>query len=486
MLHFERNYWYVYVLKNTKSNWVYVGLHNHQGNKAYSHSSSSVLLQEAIDSGNISEHIVWKGVVKEKAHALETYLINFAKKYGFNLYNNNSGGGYAGGARTKILTAEDYAVGEDLIAHNIYPEKEVGIIPTMNASEINLRLRSLADEVRDAVVNYLDGKPGLAVSYEPLETVIDMPFLQIRENAIDKENVDKVVESMRIDMIKAERLVEAVSVVVYPNGDMLRIDGTTTTYAIKEVNKWATVPVVFLDSAMFDDNLIYMETYATLRNRPEKHKGANNPKKEMKARIKNFHDQNKVLFDNSIESFQQKFMELYKGAYSDRSMLANISVYIREHNEKNNRGDNWFDYSVDEGRLMDNLVRNIRAKFDKSECTKIAVSALEREGVANPMNYFGNIAPGGKNTSVILAYHTSTATEDKEDYHYERLGSALAEAGFKLDKKKAKYGYPPFVSQITGKKIFVIFLPCRMDTKKAINVKTIMGKLFDDDIDEAA
>jgi len=482
MLHFEQNYWYVYVLKNTKTDWLYIGLHNHQSNKPYSHSSSSVLLQEAIDSGNISEYIVWKGKVKEKAHALETYLINFAKNNGFNVYNKNSGGGHTGGARQKLLTPDDYTVGEQLILNNIEPKNE----DSVDESQINENLRFIADNVKNAVVNKLDGKPGPKVVYEPVDKVISMPFLQIRENAIDKNNVDKVVESMLIDMKAAERLVEPVSVVLYPNGDCLRIDGTSTTYAIKEINKWKTVPVVYLESELFNDDEIQMEVYATLRNRPEKHKGANNPKKELKARIRNFHEKNKDLFDTDIESFQEKFMNLYKNSYSDRSILANLSVYIRDYKERDSRGDNWFDYSVNDSKLINDIAKKLRQMFDRSECTKIAVSALEREGVANPMNYFGNIAPSGKNTSIILAHHTSTATEFKEDYHFQRLKSALEEAGYILDKKKKKYGYVPFVSQITGKKIFVIFLPCRLDTKAPINVNTVMKKLFDDGIEKAA
>ena len=74
MLNFEPNYWYVYLIRNTKTDSLYIGLHHQVSNKAYSNSSSSVLLKEAIDSGNTAEYIVWKGKNAEKAAALETYL----------------------------------------------------------------------------------------------------------------------------------------------------------------------------------------------------------------------------------------------------------------------------------------------------------------------------------------------------------------------------------------------------------------------------
>ena len=122
MLNFEPNYWYVYIIRNKKIDWLYIGLHHQVSNKAYSNSSNSVLLKEAIDSGNTDEYIVWKGKNAEKAAALETYLINLAKTNMYNLYNKNSGGGFKGGARPKILTPEDYNVGENIIVHKIFPK----------------------------------------------------------------------------------------------------------------------------------------------------------------------------------------------------------------------------------------------------------------------------------------------------------------------------------------------------------------------------
>ena len=279
MLNFEPNNWYVYIITSNRTNWLYVGLHN-QLTKSYTHSSSSVMLQDAIDKGETSDYIVWKGANKEKAHALETYLINLAKDNGYNVYNMNSGGGYKGGARQNILTPEDYNIGENIILHKIFPKS----IDTDDEVEVNERLQNLAREVRDLVADVTDGnKNPHYLVYEPIDKIIDLPFLQIRINAVDRDNVDRVIDSMEMDLKKAERLVEAVSVVRFKSGRLLRVDGTTTVYAIKELNKWKTVPVVYLDSELFNDNETYMEVYATLRNRPEKHKGANDPKKELKS-----------------------------------------------------------------------------------------------------------------------------------------------------------------------------------------------------------
>lgn len=480
MLNFEPNYWYVYIIRNDVTDWLYIGLHHQVGNKAYSNSSDSVVLKEAIETGKTSDYIVWKGKNAEKAAALETYLINLAKDNGCYVYNKNSGGGYKGGANPKILTPEDYMTGENIILHKMYPKS----VSDDNEQEMNARLRLVADKVRDAVKDMFENKENpYKVHYMAVDEAIKLPHLQIRENAIDSENVRKVVESMRVDMKKAEYLIEPVSIVRFRDGRLLRVDGTSTTYAVREINEWTTLPVVYLESYIFNDNETYMEVYATLRNRPEKHKGANDPKKELKNRIRSFHLANQDLFDKNVEVFQRKFMTLYSGSYSDRAIIANLSAYIRNVNESNARGDNWMDYAID--GFMDEIRAKVSPYFTRSVTTHVVINSLENQGVGNPMNYFGNTGVSGKDTSVILVNHTSPSTEGKDDYYFDRYKNSLAEAGFFPDKRKANYGYVPFVSKITGKKIFAIFLPCRVNTKKVINAEYIIGQLFPDDAKSA-
>ena len=477
MLNFEPNNWYVYIICNNKTNWLYIGLHHQVGNKSYSNSSSSILLKEAIENGNTSEYIVWKGKNAEKAAALETYLINLAKTNLYNLYNNNSGGGFKGGARPSILTAEDCNVGQNIILHKIYPKS----VSDDDEFEINLKLRKLADNVRDAVKDTKDGKSNPhKIEYLPVDEVLNLSFLQIRENAVDKNNVEKVVESMLLDMKKAEYLVEPVSIVRKKDGELLRVDGTSTIYAIKEINKWTKAPVVFLDSDIFHDNETYMEVYATLRNRPEKHKGANDPKKELKNRIRNFHMANRDLFENDIETFQRKFMTLFSGSYSDERMRSNLSVYIRTIQEDQMYGDNWMDYSINDGAIIKQLAAKILPMFPRcSEYTHVSVTGLERVAPGNNLNYFGNTATGAADTAITIAEHTTYVSEGKEAYYFERYANSLAEAGFFPDKSKARHGYTPFVSKLTGKKIFVFFLPCRVNTKARINANYIFELMFD-------
>jgi len=476
MINFEPNYWYVYVIRNNVSDWLYVGLHHQVNNKPYNNSSDSVVLQEAIESGKASHYIVWKGKNAEKAAALETYLINLAKQSNRNVYNKNSGGGFKGGANPKILAADDIMIGENIILHNMYPKS----VSDDNEQEINARLKNVSNYVRDAVKDMHDGKDNpYKVEYVAIDEIINLPFLQIRENAIDQQNVDKVVESMLIDLKKAEYLVEPVSIVKFPNGHFLRVDGTTTTYAVKEINKWPKIPVVYLDSSIFNDNETYMEVYATLRNRPEKHKGANDPKKELKTRIRNFHLANQKLFDENIEDFQKKFMTLYNGSYSDRAIIGNLSTYIRNVNENNARGKNWLDYKMEGGRVLNELEAKIASYFPRSKCTHVIIGSLENQAVGNAMHFFGNTAVGGKDTLVVLSNHSTHETENKEEYHLERLNNSFAEAGFAPDKSKSKNGYVPFVSKATGKKVFVIILPCRINTNKRITADLIIEQLFD-------
>jgi predicted GIY-YIG superfamily endonuclease len=484
MLNFEPNYWYVYIIRNTKTDWLYIGLHHQSSNKQYTHSSSSVMLQEAIDSGYTKDYVVWKGKNAEKAAALETYLINLAKQNMYNVYNNNSGGGHKGGARPNILTPEDYNIGENIIVHKIYPKS----ISADNEREINDRLWMVSNKVKDAVKDRFDGKENpYKIVYEPIDKIISLPFLQIRENAIDVKNVEKVIESMLIDLKKAEYLVEPVSIVEFENGNLIRVDGTSTTYAAKELNVWSTLPVVYLPSSIFENNETYMKVYATLRNRPEKHKGANDPKKELKSHIRSFHLSNPDLFNESVEEFQNKFMILFNRSYSDRAMLANLNNYVKNIKKQNSLGDNWLDYSVNKGVLIEQLKSKITVLFPRSVCTHVIINSLENQGVGNPMNYFGNTGVSGKDTSVILTNHSSADTENKEEYYFDRYKNSLAEAGFFPDKEKAIKGYVPFVSKVTGKKIFVIFLPCRYDTTQFGEISNnIMRYLFEEENSIAA
>ena len=134
--------------------------------------------------------------------------------------------------------------------------------------------------------------------------------------------------AMEIDMKAAEYLVEPISLIKWKDG-YLRLDGTSTIHAIEKLNQWKTAPVVFLEPELFNENETYMEVYASLRNRPQKHKGANDPKKELKNRIRNFHLANPELFENNVELFQKKFMTLFNGSYSDNELRGNLSSYIK-------------------------------------------------------------------------------------------------------------------------------------------------------------
>ena len=479
MLNFEPNYWYVYIIRNNVTDWLYIGLHHQTSNKAYSNSSSSILLQEAIESGNTSEYIVWKGKNAEKAAALETYLINLAKENLYTVYNKNSGGGYKGGVNPKILTPEDYNVGENIIVHKIYPKS----INDDDEVEINSRLRKVSEYVRDAVKDMHDNKPNpYKVEYLPVDQVINYPHLQIRENSVDVENVDMIVHAMEMDLKEAEYLVEPISVVKRTDGRFLRLDGTSTIYAIEKLNKWTKAPVVFLEPELFNENETYMEVYASLRNRPQKHKGANNPKKELKNRIRNFHMANQDLFEKDNEGFQKKFMSLFKGSYSDNELRGNLSAYIKNIHKQNLLGENWLDYKQQDGKIIKALVAKVPAFFPRSNATHVAITSLENNAVGNAMHFFGNTAVSGKNTLIVLATHSTQETELKEEYHFQRTVNSFAEAGYYLDKKKARNGYVPFVNEKTGKKVFIIFLPCRVNTKnRLIDSNFIIEQLFDDE-----
>jgi hypothetical protein len=143
-------------------------------------------------------------------------------------------------------------------------------------------------------------------------------------------------------------------------------------------------------------------------------------------------------------------------------------------------GDNWMDYSADDGAVLKQVAAKILPMFPRcSEYTHVSVTGLERVAPGNNLNYFGNTATGAADTAITIAEHTTYISEGKEAHYLEKYANSLAEAGFFPDRSKARHGYTPFVSKITGKKIFVFFLPCRVNTKAKINAKYIFELMFD-------
>jgi hypothetical protein len=478
MLSFEPNYWYVYILHNKSINCFYIGLHHQVGSKSYTHSSSSIFLQKAIEDNFIDEYIVYKGESKEKAHALETYLINLAKNNAIDLYNKNSGGGHRGGARQNILEEKDYIVGENMIIHNIFPEK----YSVEKYEELNLYIEKLAKEVQSAVVVQLDTPEKVIhkVTYEPVDRMTKMEFLQVTENHIDPREVDKVAESMMRDPIAAVRKVEPCTIIEYPDGREMRLDGTTTVHAVEQCQIWPTVPVVRFKSSVFNDSNYLMRNYASARNIPEKYNKAQDPKKELPTHIHIFHMDHKELFEESFEDFCECFKALYYRKFSPKALAQNLKAYKEKYEEDEIKGDNWVNYAAN--KLIDKFSHQVKMRFPKSEVSKSSFSSLHRDAISNPANYFGSTgASQGKNAEVILAYHTQTKTENRESEIFEMVKNNFAFYNFFPDKSKAINGYVPFVGKHNGYKVFIVSLPARYDTTRKGNmIKNIVNMLFDE------
>lgn len=478
MLNFEPNYWYVYILHNKTINWFYIGLHHQVGSKSYTHSSSSNSLQQAIDDGLVDEYIVFKGESKEKAHALETYLINLAKNNAIKVYNKNSGGGHRGGARQSILEENDYIVGENMLIHNIFPEK----FSVEKYNELKKKIKKLAQEVSEAVVVHLDTPENAIhkVTYEPVDLIKEMNFLQVTENHVDPKEVARVAESMMRDPIAAVRKVEPVTIMVEPDGSEMRLDGTTTCYAIVKCKIWDTVPVVRIPSSVFNNDEYLMRNYSSARNVPEKYKKAQEPKKELPKHIYAFHMAHKDLFENSYEEFCACFKALSDENFSPQAIAQNLKTYREQYYENELKGDNWVNYKVD--KLIDSISHQVNKRFPRSVVSKSSFSSLARDAIANPANYFGSTgASQGKTTEVILAYHTKTETEHKETEVFESVKNNFAFYNFYPDFSQANNGYVPFVGKHNGYKVFIIPLPSRYDTtRKGSMIMNIVNMLFDD------
>jgi hypothetical protein len=225
-----------------------------------------------------------------------------------------------------------------------------------------------------------------------------------------------------------------------------------------------------------------MRNYASARNVPKKYKKAQEPKKELKKHIHAFHMEHEDLFENSYEDFCECFKASYNRRFSAASISKNLKSYSDKYYEDIMKGDNWINYKANDSKLLKKISSQIIRKFPKSITSKVSYSNLEREGVANPANFFGNGNSRGKDTEVIMAHHTTPDTEDDEIEIFNRLKNSFAFCNFYPDHSKALHGFIPFVGKHNGIKIYVVSLPARYNTQQKGDMSlNIYNSIFDEE-----
>lgn len=468
MLFFEPNKWYTYALVNKSENKFYFGIHRQtKFGGDYVHSSVNKHLTEDISSGYITSYIVYEGDSEEKARALETHLINLCKKLKLFSYNGNSGGGYKGGARLNILTEKDKSLGENMIYNQQYPEENF-----LDEEYVNDKMFELSEQCRKAVTEYWNKKEGKPFSitrkvhWVNVEEILQLPFEQVREEAVDEDNVEEVMESMLADKANAKYEIEAVTI-VNKFDEQVRIDGTSTCNAVynldilrKENFFGGKVPVCYYDYEEFLFKKSYMKVYGRLRNRPVKIKKSNNSGVLKKA-IEEFHEENKDLFDYDKKSFRQRFLKLNARSFSNNTMRKAIDRYIERVEEQSLQGNNWIVYTA---VMKDDIEAAIAKKFKTENTTLVSMTGLPNDCVGNCSNLFGNGA--GNKKAVIIGYHSSAKTEDNQSFFYNKMVNTLYAACWERDPSKDINGCSAFYNKHRNTTIYYVCLPCRYDTSQ--------------------
>lgn len=483
MLFFEPNKWYTYALVNKSESKFYFGIHRQtKFGGDYIHSSVNRHLTEDIAAGYITSYIVYEGDSEEKAHALETHFINLCKKLKLFSYNGNSGGGFKGGARLNILTEEDKSIGENMLYHQKYPDEKY-----LDEESVNQKMFELSEQCRKAVTEYWNEKEGKQYSitrkvhWVNVEEILELPFEQVRDEAVDEDNVNEVMESMLADKANAKYEIEAVTI-VNKFDQRVRIDGTSTCNAVynldilrKENFFGGKVPVCYYDYEEFLFKKSYMKIYGRLRNRPVKIKKSNNSGVLKKA-IKEFHEENKDLFGYDKRGFRQRFLKLNARSFSDGAMRKAIDRYIEKTEEQSLQGDNWIVYTK---VMKEDIESDIAKKFKTENTTLVSMAGLPNDCVGNCSNLFGNGA--GNKKAVIVGYHSSAETEDKHSFYYNKMVNTLYAACWERDPSKDINGCSAFYNKHRDTTIYYVCLPSRYDTSQFGGMtNNIIRSLFED------
>lgn len=485
---FQIGYSYVYIWYNNVKNKFYIGVHECVKKfDSYKFSSKDPDLIEAYNLGQLNRILVFKSRKTQKAYALERHLIKFARDNGVMLYNQSGGGGYHGGAEPKILTEQDYSIGETVL---LDPMKFSQLNDSSEGDEEEriAYIHKIADEVKNAVTVYWKNKEDSSVEvlrqvhWLDFNEVESIEILQIRDEAQDPEHIDDVEHSMTSSNEKEPgshlKKIEPVSIItgIDSNGEfgedkMCRADGAHTVPGAKKSGLFTKIPVVYIHISEFFNDFSFVPSYGIYRNEKEKAKKGNN-KNDCRKAVYDF--ARTTGLDVHSDAFHRRFSIRYRGTWKSNSITKVINNVRKEQNEKLARGENWIDYSADMFKYAkDSIQTRLLSLLKNPMVTSSSVSQLENMAIGACMNLFANSA-AGKKSVLILAYHTNTTTEEKADFYESQMRNGLYEAGFELQPDKAIGGFKPYVSKITGKSIFYALLPCRYDMSKKGDIDDIL------------
>lgn len=464
----QKGLWYVYLYYWELTNSFYIGSKKGD-NKDYESSTTDTSFKDAIKKGLAKPYIVWSGESEEKALALEAHLISYAKDNFIKLANKNAGGGLKS-PNFSVLVEEDKQVGERALVDKVFPS----VFDATEALRIKREMRQLAIYARDAVKDFLDKKENPLIKYLVkcnVDELISLPVAQIRDVDNVKDHVDGIASRMMNESVdKFVRTTRPISVIICEKMDgkkRTRCNGQHTLLAIKKNNQYAETYCLELPISLFYNSQVAIEIYATQCNLVEEVASrAPDPKKEIKLRLATFYKENVNLFNTSEYMFLEKFKAYYEGdGFSINQITANYNAWRNAKEEEKKRGDNFIDYRNFKGiDLLDKIAEMTKSCFKTEGVTKVGVGELDTVGFINSNNYFANISPF-EDVAVVLAHHTSTATEHQYKAQLSRLHRIYDFNDWVRDSDHKRNGIIPYVKK--DKKVYIVELPSRIDNLKA-------------------
>ena len=238
----------VYCLFNKVTGKLYPGFHKTiEPLDRYITSSKNVELLEAHSRGEVVKFIIYQGD-PSICITLENWLLKYAKNnldFTNMFYNESTGGGVGCVKDFSNLTAEmkDSTLKIMLEIYNgeYNPEQEV--------ASVNVHKRTVLDKVLGKIRagKYLIGD-------RSVDEVFELPRSQVRFNQLDDNKVTGITECMIDTPITAREVINAVILLVMPDGSLSIIDGNHTIAAAKRA-KWVTISVMYISFSEFNNDM---------------------------------------------------------------------------------------------------------------------------------------------------------------------------------------------------------------------------------------
>jgi hypothetical protein len=348
---------------------VYVGYHKLSDKNVsdyYTSSSTDPAFNDAWNKGFLRRVEFFEGTL-EQCISLEHYMLDVLDaRNNPDMYNKTNGGG--AGCSLSHVTDKMREIVSRCISTDFIIEK------ARSTYKEHIRLaRSIANKVKENKI-----KKHYEVHNVYVGELANFERIQIRFKLRHNHHVNKLVDRMN-DPERANQHINPIVVVVFRDGKKKILDGNHTLSAAIEA-KWATVPVIYINSDEFLDDPSIMDHFGVLMNHEPVVKEGNS-KEDVKRKIEALYVDG-IPFDS--DEMEEIVFDLNLGEFSEKSLKSLISAakdryFTNEINSKYNFY-NWVD------KDLKKKVNSYLAENPYAGCISQSISTVIHSGIGGVVN----------------------------------------------------------------------------------------------------